>query len=74
MEHPISLRNYTADEVADILGEGWIRGTYGSNGKGWKFIEEAHPYNMIFYHDGGGEHVGAYYGITSGKTGRIKVL
>ena len=29
---------------------------------------------MIFYHNGGGEHVGAYYGITSGKTGRIKVV
>lgn len=62
------------DELEDILGDGWIKEVYGNNGQGWKFIEIEHPDNMIFYHNGGGEHVGSYYGITSGKTGGIKVV
>ena len=76
LQHPTSLREYTADEIADILGDGWIRGTYGSNGSGWKFIEKAHPDNIIFYHGGGGYHGGAYYGISFGgkNGGRIKVV
>lgn len=61
-------------EIAEVLGEGWIRGTYGSDGQGWKFIEKAHLDNMIFCHNGEGEHVGSYYGISSGATGRIKVV
>ena len=29
---------------------------------------------MIFYHNGGGQHGGAYYGVSSGKTGKIKIV
>lgn len=60
--------------VGKVLGDGWTRGTYGSNGSGWKFIENAHSDNMVFYHGGGGEHEGAYWGIKSGKTGTVKVV
>ena len=74
LQHPTSLREYTADEIADILGEGWTRSTYGSNGGGWKFIQDSHPDNMVFYHNGGGIHKGAYWGVKSGKTGTIKVV
>ena len=28
----------------------------------------------VFYHPGGGKHGGAYYGISSGSTGKIKVV
>lgn len=38
------------------------------------FIQEAHPENMLFYHNGGGQHGGAYYGVSSGKTGKIKIV
>ena len=76
LNHPTSLRNYSADEISNILGNGWIRDTYGSNGSGWKFIQEAHPDNMVFYHGGGGEHIGAYYGVSRGGKhgGRIKIV
>ena len=76
LNHPASLRNYSADEISNTLGNGWIRDTYGSNGSGWKFIQEAHPDNMVFYHGGGGEHIGAYYGVSRGGKhgGRIKIV
>ncbi|XCP87195.1 RHS repeat-associated core domain-containing protein [Roseburia hominis] len=74
VRHPTSLNGYTADEVADILGSGWTKSTYGSNGSGWKFIEDAHPDNMVFYHGGGGIHEGSYYGFSSGKYGTVKVV
>ncbi|MBD5455803.1 MAG: hypothetical protein HDR23_04920 [Lachnospiraceae bacterium] len=56
------------------MGEGWTRDTYGSNGSGWRFIENDHPDNMVFYHGGGGTHEGAYWGISSGPTGKVKVV
>lgn len=74
LNHPTSLRGYSADEIGQILGDGWTRSTYGSNGSGWKFIEDAHSDNMVFYHGGGGVHEGAYWGVKSGKTGTIKVV
>ena len=74
LNHPTSLRGYSADEIGQILGDGWTRSTYGSNGSGWKFIEDAHPDNMVFYHGGGGVHEGAYWGVKSGKTGTIKIV
>lgn len=67
LAHPTSLRGYTVDEIADILGDGWTRGTYGTNGSGWKFIQNEHPDNMVFYHGGGGYHDGPYYGISFGE-------
>lgn len=74
VSHPTSLRDYTADEIGKVLGDGWTRDTYGSNSSEWKFIENAHPDNMVFYHAGGGVHEGAYSGIKSGKTGTVKVV
>ena len=74
LNHPTSLRGYSADEIGQILGDGWTRSTYGSNGSGWKFIENAHLDNMVFYHGGGGVHEGAYWGVKSGKTGTIKIV
>lgn len=76
MRYPTSLREYTVDEITDVLGDGWIRGTYGSNGSGWKFIEKKHPDNMIFFHGGGGWREGVYYVIRFGgkNGGRIKIV
>ena len=77
LNHPTSLRGYSADEIGQILGDGWVRDTYGSNASGWKFIEKAHPDHMVFYHGGGGKgHGGAYYGISTGgkNGGRVKVV
>lgn len=74
LSHPTSLSNYSADEIADVLGDGWTKGTYGSNRNGWKFIQNSHPENSVFYHGGGGVHGGSYYGVSSGKTGKIKIV
>lgn len=74
LSHPTSLRGYTVDEIGQILGDGWSRDVYGSNGSGWKFIENAHPDNMVFFHGGGGMHKGAYWGVKSGRTGTVKVV
>ena len=68
---PRRLKGYTADELQKVLGNDWIRGVYGSNGDGWKFRKGD---VSIFYHPGGGKHVGSYYGISSGATGKIKVV
>ncbi len=47
VSHPTSVRGYTAEEIGEILGDGWIRDTYGSNGSGWKFIKKAHLDNTM---------------------------
>ena len=54
-----------------VLGNDWTRGVYGSNGGGWKLMNGD---VSIFYHPGGGKHGGSYYGISSGATGKIKVV
>ena len=71
--HPTSLRGYSADEIGRILGEGWTRGVYGRNGSGWKYTQDAHPNNSVFYHGGGGEHGGAYWGVSYNNI-KIKVV
>ena len=71
VDNPKSLWGKSADEVSNILGEGWTRGTYGSNGAGWKFTNGD---KMIAYHAGGGRHVAEYYKISSGQIGKIKVV
>ena len=68
---PTRLKGYTADELQKILGNDWTRGVYGSNGGGWKLMNGD---ISIFYHPGGGKHGGSYYGISSGATGKIKVV
>lgn len=59
-----------ADEIGGELGEGWIRGAYGSKKDGWKFMKGD---KLIAYHPEGGRHVESYYKISSSK-GRIKVV
>ena len=68
---PTRLKGYTVDELQTILGNDWTRGVYGSNGGGWKLMNGD---ISIFYHPGGGKHGGSYYGISSGATGKIKVV
>ena len=68
---PTRLKGYTADELQTVLGSDWTRGVYGSNGGGWKLMNGD---ISIFYHPGGGKHGGSYYGISSGTTGKIKVV
>jgi hypothetical protein len=68
---PTRLKGYTVDELQTILGNDWTRGVYGSNGGGWKLMNGD---ISIFYHTGGGKHGGSYYGISSGATGKIKVV
>ncbi len=47
------------------------RGVYGGKGDGWKFMNGD---VSVFYHPPGGVHGCAYYGISSGATGKIKVV
>ena len=68
---PTRLKGYTADELQKVLGNDWTRSVYGSNGGGWKLMNGD---ISIFYHPGGGKHGGSYYGISSGATGKIKVV
>ena len=78
MRNPHTLYGLTQDEVGHILGDGWRLDTYGSNGLGWKYINNSHPDLMVFNHAGGGVHVGSYYGVTGalerGKITRIKIV
>ena len=71
VEEPKSIWGKTADEISDILGEGWTKGTYGSRQTGWKFIKGD---KMVAYHPGGGRHVGSYYKLSSSSIGKIKVV
>ena len=68
---PQSLYGKSKADVANILGDGWTEGTYGSAGTGWKFTNGD---QSIFYHPEGGIHSGSYYGYSSGATGRIKIV
>jgi hypothetical protein len=69
--HPKMLWGKTADQVGEILGEGWKRGAYGSKGTGWKFTKGD---QSIFFHPGGGVHKGSYYGYSSGRLGKVKIV
>ena len=68
---PTRMVGYSENEMTSVLGDGWTRGAYGSKGDGWKFMKDD---VSVFYHPSGGEHGGAYYGISSGATGKIKVV
>jgi RHS repeat-associated protein len=65
-----NLVGKSADEVAKILGPGWQRGNYGKTGTGWKFTNGD---KVVFYHEGG-RHKGAYWGYSSGQTGKVKFV
>ena len=61
----------TKEEIQSILDDGWTIGSYGSEGRGWKFTKGS---QSIFYHPGGGVHNGPYYGISSSESGKTKVV
>jgi len=69
--NPQSLYGKSKADVSKMLGPGWVEGTYGSAGGGWKFTKGD---QSIFYHPGGGIHGGSYYGYSSGVTGKIKIV
>lgn len=69
LANPKSLYGKSADEVAEILGDGWNQGHYGVTGTGWKFTKGD---KIVFYHEGG-RHIGPYYGYSSGATGKVKI-
>ena len=71
INNPQILRNYTFQEINQILGSSYKSGNYGSNGLGWKLIDGD---KSVFYHAGGGKHNGYYYGVSSASTGKIKVV
>lgn len=71
VEHPEELYGKSADEVEKLLGSGWKKGAYGSDGTGWKFINGD---KMVAYHPGGGRHVGSYYKLSSSRFGKIKLV
>ena len=74
IENPKTLYGCTQSEIADMLGDGWIAGSYGKSGTGWKFINDAHPEYMVYMHNADGVHGGAYYGFSSGATGTVKLV
>ena len=71
VDNPQSLWGKTADDLEEVLGSDWTRGTYGSSKTGWKFTNGD---KMIAYHPGGGKHVGNYYKLSSGQVGKIKIV
>ena len=74
IENPQTLYGSSQSEIAKILGDGWTADSYGNSGTGWKFINDAHPDLMVFYHNADGVHGGAYYGFSSGLTGTVKLV
>ncbi|MDE6357098.1 MAG: hypothetical protein K2L15_00745 [Eubacteriales bacterium] len=58
-------------ETQNILNENCILDNYSSSGKGCKFNSND---GMIYYHLGGGRHFGSYYGFSTGKTGKVKIV
>ena len=71
VKNPKILWGKNKADVAKVLDSSWTEGAYGSKKTGWKFTNED---QSIFYHPGGGRHVGEYYGYSSASTGKIKVV
>ena len=70
--NPQALWGKSANEVQNILGEGWTKGTYGSNGQGWKFVKGD---KSVFYNASSSAHGGSeYYGFSSGALGKNKIV
>jgi hypothetical protein len=70
--NPKSLWGKSPTEVENILGEGWTKGVYGSNGQGWKFIKGD---KSVFYNASSSAHGGAeYYGFSSEVLGKNKIV
>lgn len=71
VKNPEVLFGSTQTEIAQLLGDGWTAGTYGTNGLGWSFSKGD---LQVYYHPGGGIHGGQYYGFKSGLTGKVKLI
>ena len=71
MLHPEILYGSSKSEIGQMLGDGWIPGTYGSAGTGWKYVKGD---LSVFYHPGGGRHESSYYGFSSTLTGKVKIV
>ncbi|MBC1693910.1 hypothetical protein HCJ06_08555 [Listeria welshimeri] len=54
-----------------MLGDNWSFKPYGSNGLGWEFFSSE---GRIFYHAGGGIHIGSYYGYATRPTRKVKIV
>lgn len=71
VKSPRSVYGKSSEEMKTVLGEGWEIGTYGSKGNGWKLTKGD---KWVFYHPGGGRHVGDYYGFSGAQIGKNKVV
>jgi len=71
LENPQALYGATQSEVANILGNGWSLKSYGSAKTGWEFYQND---LRVIYHAADGIHGGEYWGISSGRTGEIKLV
>jgi hypothetical protein len=70
--NPKSLWGKSATEIKSIVGNNWTKGTYGSNGQGWKFTNGD---KSLFFNASSSAHGGAeYYGFSSGALGKNKVV
>jgi hypothetical protein len=70
---PGSIVGKSADDVGNILDDGFTRTSYGSRGDGWRFIDKAG--NKIAYNTAGGRHDSAYYILQKANVGtRLKVI
>ncbi len=68
---PTRLYGLDAEDMLGVIDNQWIRGVYGSNGKGWKYCNHD---RSVFYHAGGGHHNGSYWGAASARGGRCKIV
>ena len=59
------------DDVAGILGDGWVRSTYGKTGTGWAFRDGG---DGLVYFNEGGSHGVAYWGMRRGGGPETRVM
>lgn len=71
IDNPQRLFGSTPNEIKSILGDNWSFKPYGSNGLGWEFFSSE---GRIFYHAGGGIHIGSYYGYATRPTRKVKIV
>ena len=71
VKNPTILYEKGSYTVGNGLGAGWTKGSYGKSGIGWKFTDGKG--NSVFTHRGG-RHKGSYWGFSTGKTGKVKVV
>jgi hypothetical protein len=80
LANPKEIFGKTADEVEAILGKGWSREPYNGSSTATKFTKNGEPGTSVIVNYGGGIHSKevqaspVYYKITSGKSGRIKII